>query len=379
MKRIHQIKALSITILMFSAISLHAQRITVSGTKFYVEGKEIWLNGANTPWHNWNDFGAGRYDHAWWENHMKVLRDNGINCSRVWITCDGGGGIRINLDGTVTGVTDALFIDLDRFFALAKKYQIYIFATLLSFDHFQQGKPNFEAFRNCVQDSERTKSLVDHYVVPFVKRYKDNSYLFAIDACNEIEWVHEESRQGSIGWEHLQYLVARMAAAVHENGSILFTVGSAAVKWNGESARYPGEGNKWSDSALQAQYNNPKAFLDFYSPHWYGWVARWFGNPCEVSPSDYGIGDRPCLIGECPSKGMFIQNEQGMDKLVFNPTEMLKKTYQTGWRGIFPWTSNGVDPVGSLADFGAGARAFRDNHADLVHPTSAKVKAVPQR
>jgi hypothetical protein len=369
-------KSLWIAMVVFLSIDLLAQRITINGTKFYVDGKEIWLNGANTPWHNWNDFGAGRFDQRWWENHMKALKDHGINCSRVWIACDGGGGIKINADGTVTGVTESFFSDLDGFFASAKANQLYIFATMLSFDHFQDGKPNFEAFRSCIQDSEKAGFLVDRYVVPFVNRYKDNPYLFAIDACNEIEWVHEETRHGNIAWGHLQYLVARMAAGVHENSSIPFTVGSAAVKWNGDSLKHPVQGNQWSDSALRSRFQNPKAFLDFYSPHWYGWVARWFGNPCEVSPSEYGIGDRPCIIGECPSKGMFIQNEKGADNLVFNPTEMLEKTYHTGWRGIFPWTSNGVDPVGSLSDFGAGSRAFRDNHADLVFPSDNKINEV---
>jgi hypothetical protein len=368
MTTIHQQRSFWIAMIVFYSITLHAQRITIQGNQFLVDGREIWLNGANTPWHNWNDFGAGRYDHAWWDNHFGVLSENGINCSRVWIACDGGGGIVIQPDGMVTGVADSFFIDLDRFFESARKHRIYIFATLLSFDHFQQDKPNFEAFRSCVQDRKKTDSLVDHYVVPFVKRYKDNPYLFAIDACNEIEWVHEEARQGNIGWEHLHYLVARMAVGIHENSPIPFTVGSAAVKWNSEGPDHPSEGNFWKDSALQEQLDNPKAFLDFYSPHWYGWVARWFGNPCEISPAEYGIGGKPCVIGECPSKGMFVQDSRGRDVRTQSPSEMLERTFQTGWRGIFPWTSNGVDPVGSLSDFGEAALKFSRGHADRVYP-----------
>jgi len=34
----------------------NAQHITVSGNKFMIDGKEIFMNGANTLWNNWNDF-----------------------------------------------------------------------------------------------------------------------------------------------------------------------------------------------------------------------------------------------------------------------------------------------------------------------------------
>ncbi|MBN1895165.1 cellulase family glycosylhydrolase [bacterium] len=360
-------------IFALAAVHAPAQRITVDGTRFLVNGREIFLNGANTPWNRWNDFGTGNYDPAWWDSHMQVLNGHGINCIRVWISCNGG-GIRINPDGTVTGVTASFFSDLDQFFGLAEEHQIYIFATLLSFDHTKSGNPNYLAYRACFNDNEKTASLVDHYVLPFVNRYQDNPYLFAIDACNEIEWVHENAEAGSIAWDRLQYLVAAMAVGVHSAGPVLFSMGSAAVKWNSDS---PGEGNKWKDSALQAQLNDPKAFLDFYSPHWYGWVARWFGNPCAKSPADYHINDRPCIIGECPARGMFTQDSQGKDVLVNNPTEMYEKAWQKGWRGVFPWTSNGVDANGSIADFGSATLAFLENHRERVYPAETGVGAVP--
>ncbi len=31
-------------------------RVGVSDMKFTVNGKELWINGANTLWQNWNDF-----------------------------------------------------------------------------------------------------------------------------------------------------------------------------------------------------------------------------------------------------------------------------------------------------------------------------------
>jgi hypothetical protein len=363
--------AVAAAALLFCFIPLAAQRITVNGSRFEVGGKQVWLNGANTPWHRWNDFGTGNYDHAWWDGHMRTLNDNGINCIRVWISCNGG-GILINPDGTVKGVTSSFFSDLDRFFSLAQSRGIYIFATLLSFDHTKNGNPFYQAFRACYMDDAKTGTLVDNYVVPFVNRYKQNPYLFAIDACNEIEWVHENAEAGSIAWERLQYLVARMAVGVHGAGPVLFTMGSAAVKWNSDK---PGEGNKWKDSALRLRLDDPGAFLDFYSPHWYGWVVRWFGNPCAKTPADYGIGDRPCVIGECPAKGMFNQDARGNDLLVNPPAEMYEMAYQKGWQGVFPWTSNGVDGNGGIANFGAATLTFRGNHPELVNPSATGIRS----
>ena len=114
--------------------------------------------------------------------------------------------------------------------------------------------------------------------------------------------------------KNLQYFVARVAAAVHENSTVPVTMGSAAVKWN---STVPGcEGNFWSDQNLQAQYNSPEAFLDFYSPHFYGWIVRWFGNfALDKTPDDYGINDRPCMVGENPAKGVYKQNTSGQNIL----------------------------------------------------------------
>ena len=33
-------------------------KVSISDGKFNVDGKELWINGANTPWQNWNDFGG---------------------------------------------------------------------------------------------------------------------------------------------------------------------------------------------------------------------------------------------------------------------------------------------------------------------------------
>ena len=59
----------------------NAQHITVSGNKFMIDGKEIFMNGANTPWNNWNDFG-GSYVSTWWDSEFQRIKNAGGNSTR---------------------------------------------------------------------------------------------------------------------------------------------------------------------------------------------------------------------------------------------------------------------------------------------------------
>jgi hypothetical protein len=350
-----------------------AQRITVAGTRFEVNGKEIFMNGVNTPWDNWNDFG-GDYDHNFWDNEFKKIRDAGGNASRIWITCNGDVGIDILESGVVTGATAKHWKDLDDMFSLAARHKVYIMATLISFDHTKNTYKKYRCWRNMLADNKNVDSYIQNYVIPFINRYKDNPFLWCVDACNEMEWMHENAECGKIAWDRLQYFVARVAAAVHENSPVLVTKGSAGVKWNSDS---PGcLGNFWSDRNLQAQFNAPQAFLDFYSPHFYGWNVRWTGNfALDKKPEDFGINDRPCMVGENPARGVYRQNEQGKNILEVPVEEAYLKTYLQGWKGLLVWTSNGVDGNGSLKDCAVGLTAFNKQYPGLVCPEN---NAAPQ-
>lgn len=354
-----------LTIILTCMIPLwsNAQHITVSGNKFMVQDKEIFMNGANTPWNNWNDFG-GNYKSSWWDAEFRRIKNSGGNSTRIWISCSGEVGLTISADGTVTGGTSAFWSNLDDMFLLAKKNKIYIKATLISFDHFKNTNTTYQRWRNMILSDEKVTSFVDNYAVPFVKRYNDNPYLWAVDICNEIEWVNQDEADGKIAWNRLQYFAARVASAIHENSNVLVTLGSAAIKWNSDQF----EGNYWSDAKLRAQYNQENARLDFYSPHFYGWVVKWFGNfALDKTPEDYGINDRPCVIGENPAKGVF--NDGATPTLVVSPTQMFLAAYNQGWKGLMPWTSNGADANGNLNDFGSGLLAFQKAHPELVDPS----------
>lgn len=344
-----------------------AQRIRVNGNCFVINGNEIFMNGVNTPWDKWNDFG-GDYDPVFWNSEFQRIRVSGGNCCRIWISCDGEKGMLIDTSGHVLGASDQHWNDLDNLFQLAQKNKIYIMATMLSFDHTKDSHTNFYRWRKMINDHANVKSYIENYLSVFVNRYKNNPYLWSIDACNEIEWTNQDADNAKFSWDKLQYLVANMAVCVHQNSKILFTLGSAAIKWNCDLP-VPFEANHWSDSNLQKEVPSSLARLDFYSPHFYGWVVRWFGNFCtEKTPSDYGLNDRPCMVGENPATGIFFQLPDGKDSLIVPINEAFIKTYENGWKGLMVWTSNGVDKFGSLKDCGPGLKAFSVKYPKLVKP-----------
>jgi hypothetical protein len=106
------------------------------------------------------------------------------------------------------------------------------------------------------------------------------------------------------------------------------SVGSAAIKW----------GQAWTRSDV-----------DFYQVHMYGWVNEYF--PYTKSLSDYGLTDKPVVMGEFPIN--MAEMNVRYDKFVGD-------LYNMGYAGAlswsitdtnFPWSSNKT-----------AVKAFADQH-----------------
>ena len=328
-------------------------RVYIEGTDFYVGGKKIWFNGVNTPWDKWNDFGGG-FDYDFWDTHFAQLKEAGVNATRIWINCNGLVGVLINEDGSFGSVTDKHWSDLDSLFELAEKHKIYIMATLLSFDHFKDSNQGYQNWRNMIQSSDNIDGFVNGYVIPFVKKYDSNDYLFSIDLMNESDWVFENQECGQISWDNISNLFARCAAGIHENSDVLVTAGMGIVKYNSDSY----EGNKVSDEYLKKLSGNENSYLDFYSPHYYDWQKQWFGYPFDKAPTAYKLdGTKPAVIGECVAR-------DDKDPLA----QRYENAYDNGWNGVFAWTSNGIDGCGGFDDVKPAAQHMLEKAKDMIFP-----------
>ena len=369
--------ALALLALTSNASAATAGRIYCQGTELMADGTRIYLNGANTPWNSWNEFGGSSYDAAWWNAEFVRLKAKGINSTRIWICCDGTTHPSIDTSGNVTGASAAFWTNIDSLMSLAQANQIYVMASMMSFDFanpyiWDYGtsahSTKYLAWTSMLKSSVKVQTMIDNFIVPFVVRYKDNPYLYAIDLCNEPEWINQNAGGGSgwvvVTWAELQRYVAMSAAAIHNSGStVLVTIGSAGAKWN--SVVY--ENNYWSDSLLQAQFANSKAFLDFFQLHYYIWMQPYY--PLRKSASELQLANRPLVMGELPGK----PTAQNGDRLLpVGETIALISEYffNNGFSGHYPWTSNGVgdaaSTTGSLTDFGAAALAFQQAHPTVI-------------
>lgn len=338
--------------------SSSSAKVTIDGTKFYVDGKEIWFNGVNTPWDNWNDFG-GDFDEDFWDTHFAELHEKGVNSSRVWINCNSMIGVKLKTTGEIKEVTEKHWADLDKLFEIAKKHEIYIMATLLSFDHFKDENSGYKNWRLLVSDEANTQSFIDNYVIPFAKRYDDNDYLWSIDLMNEPDWVVENKECGQLNWDVMSAFFAKCTAAIHENSDILVTVGMGMIKYNSDIDKY--SGNMVSDEIMK-KLGSEKSCLDFYSTHYYDWQASFMGYPFDKTPEAFGLEtSKPSLIGEWSANG----GTSG--KTIESQYE---GAYNNGWCGVLVWTSNGVDGNGTVDDASTGLNKIMEIAPEKVFPLS---------
>ena len=340
-------------------------KVKIDGTKFMVGDKELWLNGVNSPWDKWNDFGGG-FNFEFWQDHFQKLHDSGVNAARIWIICNGDVGMAISADGTFDGATTAHWEDLDNLFYLAEQYQIYIMATVQSFDNFKDQNQNYQAWRALIQDSDKTDMFVDNYIVPLVQRYGKSDYFWSVDLCNEPDWIVENEECGKLDWLYLEQYYAKAAAAIHANSDVLVTVGLGMIKYNSDSQ----QGNKISDSELQNvlsgdKYDKSLAYVDFYSTHWYTWMQGMWGYPFSESPTDFGLdGTKPCVIGEGPA----VASDSD-----FDITSAYEEAYNNGWNGVFAWKTSGQeDGCGLWQDIQPAIEKMAGICEDKIFPNGKK-------
>jgi len=231
---------------------------------------------------------------------------------------------------------------------IAESHEIYVMIALISFDHTKPGNPNASKWIDMYNSEDNRQSFVDNYAEPFVKRYRDNPYFFAIDVGNELEWVWENHGVAS---GNVIDLITRVVNTVKENGDVLVCQGwGAGIKYN-TSIR--GSGNYLAD-----------VNVDFYNIHYYDWQNQWFGNPFDSSPSYYNIDSKPCIIGEAPAKGSAGYTAQ----------ECYQKAFEQGWQGLMVWTSNGVDGNGDKWDSKPGTDWIYNNYPDLVEGSDTAIE-----
>ncbi|MEX0321147.1 MAG: hypothetical protein AB3N63_03250 [Puniceicoccaceae bacterium] len=309
-----------------------------------------WLNGINMPWIDFGkDFGVDSDSDKAIADALRKFSEAGVNSVRFWIHCDGRRNPEFDQPGgRVTGLPEGFLEDFETMLDVAEESGILVMPALWSFDmvknRVHEEGPYAGVQEKLLLEDEYLETYIENALIPMLERCDAHPALFAWEICNEPEWMVEADDLTRIPLDRVQYFHARLAAAIHEHGSKPVTTGSSSIKWNSDVIE-KAAGNWWSDAALQATYDHPGAYFDFYQIHVYGWMLEHGFDPYLYTPEDLGL-DKPVMLGEAPGKLMEGTDTSGAPKQ-YTPKEMLEAAHEKGYFGHYFWSYAAHDGHGN--------------------------------
>lgn len=356
-------------ILFFVTTTLASQTIVVSGNKFQVDGKDIYINGVNAPWQWQSDcdinFMRKNFDANYWDAELQKYIDANANVVRVWIHGSGNYSPALDGNGYVTAYpeTDQFWKDMDALVALAESKKIYLMPTFWSFDMASTNSWYYSQYRQILTDDNKAGSYINNFLIPFVTRYKDNQWIMGYDLCNEPEHIWRDANCGNLSDWWVTRFFARCAIAVHNNCSQPVTIGAMWAIYNSNTLG-TGDGdnragyNRYSDANMKNYFDDPMSYLDFYSPHWYQWQGS--NGPFNRTVSQWiGSDDKPVITGET----------YGGDLSFITMADFYNHSYTNGFDGVMGWKNACQnDGYGTWAGVEGGLSAFYNQHPELVFP-----------
>jgi hypothetical protein len=318
--------------------------------------KKRFMYGVNYAWHTFAaDFGGNQ---AWSqpgiaaepavEAELRTMAEHGINVVRWWLWPDfRGDGVAFDASDTPTGLGGTALADLNRALELADTFDLYLMLTPFSFDNFRPTRMEAElrvrGMKPIATDDTKRRALIENVVAPLARAVEASPFkdrMIAWDIINEPEWaVTGPSMHGGdpefdpmdelepLTHAQMETFLRDVNTSLRENSSALITVGGTAIKW----------AHAWS-----------KLDLDFHQFHMYDWVNMYW--PYSKSPTDYGLTDKPVVMGEFPINGL-----TGVSY-----SELLESWFSNGYAGALGWAF--TDTMFNSGDYSA-VKAFADAHA----------------
>ncbi len=302
-----------------------------------LQGRSRFMYGANYAWSEFaSDFGGLK---QWGapgvaasvDVHRKNLKDlhaHGADVIRWWVFPDfRGDGVNFDGNDVPTGLGGTTLADLDKALALAEEADVHLMLCLYSFDAFRPttsiGGLHVPGIAPIVRDPVKRARLLDKVVRPLAKHIQASPHrkrLVAWDVINEPEWAitgHDPYGDPAftpmngldpVDFHQMESFVQETIDVLRSVSSTRITVGSAGMKWT----------RAWTG-----------VDVDFYQFHIYDWLNDFW--PYSLSPKDYGIDDKPVVMGEFPMSGL--------DDASY--TKLVESFYANGYAGAMGWAYDG--------------------------------------
>jgi hypothetical protein len=307
------------------------------------------MTGVNFAWVNFAaDFGGGSKGIAANQSavrtQMQDMKASGVDVIRWWMHPNfTSTGVAFN-GGTPTGLASTEVADINAALALAAEVGVHLKLTLFSFDNFRPDALSGHSLTPVIQDATRRKALIDNVVRPIaaaVAASPNAARMLTWDVINEPEWAisgtdglgdmafDPNTELETVTFSVMETFVREVVMALRSTFPVPITVGQAAIKWSRAFTRVD---------------------LDYYDMHYYGWVDQYF--PIGAKPlGDYGIGDKPVVVGEFPLQGW--TNPAG----TLTAAQIMNKLWDQGYAGAKGWafTQDGMWSAnkGNIATFAA--------------------------
>jgi hypothetical protein len=256
-----------------------------------------------------------------------------------------GGGVAFDSNGSATGLGGSTANDIAAALDLAAQVGVHIQFTFFSFDNFKSSLASNRNLAPMIQDAGRRTALLDNAITRFVQEVNKSANkdrAISWDVINEPEWAisgddgpdmpfDPQTTVTTVSYDVMKTFVTGVVSAIKAINDKPVTVGGAAIKW---AKAWAGVG-------------------DFYTFHMYDWVNMSF--PYTRSLSQYGVTDKPVVLGEFPIQGL-----TGVSYAT-----LVSTLYSLGYAGAmawavtdtsFPWSPNKTD-----------VKAFADSKGCVVH------------
>lgn len=347
------LKIQCLIVVLYITIQANAQQIRF-------QNQDIFINGVNMPWNEFGwDFGehhlwGAGYDSLYFENTFAELEENGVNCVRMWVHCDGRASPNFDENGFVTGLDNGMLEELNDFVTRAKNHNLLVILTLWSHDLLENRTDEAGKFagqhKDLITEADKTQSYLDHALTPIVQSLNHHCNLLAWEIISEPEWCMKilggASTDQTIDSEAMQRFVGKCIHTIRANSSQYITVGSAYPCGND----YGQNKNYWHETEFERLgFDCEAVHVDFYSFHYFEWMNE-DENVFEQTVQFWDV-NKPILIAESAVKTA--------DKNTLLPAKtQLEHAFDNNYAGILFWSVGANDEYSDWATMKGGIAAF---------------------